>query len=204
MSTPTHAVTHHNNIDTPTAGAPTVGKSYMQTYVVLAEFTRVTNEDGTPGRSVSKKVYPEAKAAKEIEEAQAKFTASRIDDDLIPEIVISQSVSFTEAKTVGELLELCTAPGKEDKAELVALAHFNRGAILAQQNEIRSLLMDEDFSPVEGTLALAYAIAQKSESRAKSPIDKAAAQLSKISGFEGISADQLQKLLTMFEAANKR
>lgn len=181
---------------------PAIGKVYMQTYVRLAEFSRTAtpNEDGTPGRKTETSVVPETKANKRIEEAKKSHAEGKLDADLIPEVVTGQSCLFTEAKQIDELLPLCTKAGKEDQAETIALGHFNRGAILAQQQEIRGLLEDPKFEPVEGTLNLAYAIAEKSESRAKSPEEKAAKALQALPGFEGVNADEIQQLLAAFRA----
>lgn len=179
-----------------------VGKTYMQTYVRLAEFSRSAeqNEDGTPGRKVETSVLPEAKATKRIEEAKKAIAEGKMDADLVPEVQVAQSCIFVEAKAIDELLPLCSAPGKEDQAESVALGHFNRGGVLAQQQEIRALLEDPKFEPQEGTLNLAYAIAQKSESRAKSPEEKAAKILAGLPALAGVSTDEIQQLLAAFAA----
>lgn len=177
-----------------------IGKSYMETYVRLAEYTRTQkpNEDGTPGRAVETSVLPESRAKKRIEEATKLHAEGKLDADLIPEVQVGQSCLITEAKEIDELLPLCTQVGKEDQAEQIALKHFNRGAVLVQQQEIRGLLEDPKFEPQEGVLDLRYAIAQKSESRAKSPEEKAAKALQALPQFAGASLDEIQQLLAMF------
>lgn len=180
-----------------------VGKTYMNTYVRLAEYSRsaTANEDGTPGRKVETSVLPEARATKRIDEAKKANAEGKLDADLIPEIQVAQSALFTEAAQIDDLLVLCTKAGAEDKAESIALGHFNRGAVLAQQQEIRQLLEDPKFEPVEGTLSLAYAIAEKSESRAKSPEEKAAKALSALPQFQGMNLDDIQQMLAQFAAS---
>lgn len=180
-----------------------VGKTYMQTYVRLVEYSRnpTPNEDGTPGRKIETSVLPEQRANKKIEEAKKLNAEGKLDADLIPEVQVAQSAIFTEAKVIDELLPLCTKAGKEDQAEAIALGHFNRGAILSQQQEIRGLLEDPKFEPVEGTLDLAYAIAEKSESRAKSPEEKAAKALQGLPQFQGMATDEITQLLAQFAAA---
>ena len=191
-----------------TPNAKGIGKTYMGTYVVLAEYTRgPAAEDGSATRSTSTKVLPEARANKIINEAHAAHAALTPDkqaenQDLLPEIIKGQSCLFSEAAAIDELLPLCTVAGKEDQAESIALGHFNRGAVLAQQQEIRGLLEDPTFTPQDGVLDLHYAIAQKSESRAKSPEEKAAKILSTLPGFGDLgSADEIAALLKQFAAA---
>lgn len=180
-----------------------VGKTYMNTYVRLAEYSRTkeNNEDGTPGRKAEYSVLPETRANKRIEEAKKANAEGKLDADLVPEVVVAQSALFTEAKQIDELLPLCTKAGQEDKAEQIALGHFNRGAVLAQQQEIRQLLDDPKFEPVEGVLNLAYAIAEKSEARAKSPEEKAAKALAALPAFAGKNTDEIMALLAEFQAA---
>lgn len=180
-----------------------VGKTFMNTYVRLAEYSRsaTPNEDGSPARKVETSVLPEARANKRIEEAKKLHAEGKLDADLIPEIQVAQSGLFTEASQIDDLLYLCTQAGQEDKAESIALGHFNRGAILAQQQEIRGLLEDPKFEPVEGALNLAYAIAAKSESRAKSPEEKAAKALSALPQFQGMGLDDIQAMLAQFAAS---
>lgn len=179
-------------------------KTYMNTYVRLAEYSRsaTANEDGTPGRKVETSVLPEARANKRIEEAKKANAEGKLDADLIPEVQVAQSALFTEAAAIDALLPLCTKAGAEDKAEEIALGHFNRGAVLAQQQEIRQLLEDPKFEPAEGTLNLAYAIAEKSESRAKSPEEKAAKALQALPQFSGMGLDEIQQMLAAFSAQN--
>lgn len=198
----TTEVTHVN----PNADANGIGKSYMTTYVRLAEFSRseTPNEDGTPGRKAETSVLPEAKATKRIEEAKKLIEDGKMDADLLPEIQVAQSALITEAKAIDELLQLCSKAGAEDKAETIALGHFNRGAVLVQQQEIRALLEDPKFEPVEGALSLAYAIAEKSESRAKSPEEKAAKALSALPQFSGMGLDEIQALLAQFAQVRAR
>lgn len=187
---------------TTTAEGNGVGKTYMQTYVRLAEYSRTStpNEDGTPGRKTETSVLPEAKANKRIEEAKKANAEGKLDADLIPEVQVGQSCIFTEASSIDQLLVLCTKAGAEDKAESIALGHFNRGAILAQQQEIRGLLDDPKFEPAEGVLNLAYAIAEKSEARSKSPEEKAAKALQALPQFSGMGVDEIQALLAEFAA----
>jgi len=188
----------------PAAGnAIGVGKTAMNTYVRLAEYSRSAqpNEDGSPGRKTETSIFPESKATKKIKEAQEAVAAGKMDADLVPEIQVAQSALFTEAKQIDELLQLCTKAGAEDKAESIALGHFNRGAVLAQQQEIRALLEDPKFEPREGVLDLSYAIAEKSESRAKSPEEKAAKALQALPGLQGMGLDEIQRLLAEFQAS---
>lgn len=176
----------------------------MGTYVVLAEYSRgPAAEDGSPTRKTETSVLPEARATKKIAEAHAAHLALTPEKqaeniDLLPEILKGQSCLFSEASAIDELLHLCSAAGKEDAAEGIALGHFNRGAVLAQQQEIRGLLEDPTFTPQEGVLDLCYAIAQKSESRAKSPQEKAAKLLANTPELAGVTADEIAALLRAF------
>lgn len=199
----TAEVTTNLEANASVTNASGVGKTYTETRVRLAEYSRSAqaNEDGSLGRKTETSIFPEAKANKRIEEAKKLHSEGKLDEDLIPEILVSQTCLFTEAKVIDELLTLCSAPGKEDQAEQVALGHFNRGAILSQQQEVRKLMEDANFTPVEGILDLTYAIAEQSERRGKSPEEKAAKILAGMDAFKGQSPDEIMALLAEFAAS---
>lgn len=91
-----------------------------------------------------------------------------------PEAVRQQTFTLHEAETLADISEVCPV-------ETVAVDLFNRGASLKQLNEIHDLMESDDFEPVEGAYDLKEVIAQVTERRKMSPMDKVLKQLSNLS-----------------------
>lgn len=83
-----------------------------------------------------------------------------------PEAACAQTFSVVEAENVSDFVTMVP-----DEAERVNL--FNRGVVLKQQAGIRQLLLDANFSPVEGAYDLSEMVAEKRERRAATPEEKA-------------------------------
>jgi hypothetical protein len=64
--------------------------------------------------------------------------------------------------------------------EAVAVAFYNRGSSLAQLNEIRTLMEDDQFTPVDGVYDLIDVLNTVRERRKMSPEDKALKILSEL------------------------
>jgi hypothetical protein len=148
----------------------------MKTQTTTKCRIKTTNKDGEAVFSITS----EDAYNKKVKEAAANGGTP-------PELVKSQTFSLSLAESADEALQLS---GNDEAIEMV---HFNYGASLRQHNEANDLLADDDFAPQEGTLDLAYAIAEKSEGRRKMSNEEKAAKLC------GVSLEQIKAALALVQ-----
>lgn len=98
--------------------------------------------------------------------------------------------TFTAYETENDSDIMTLVPGEAERVNI-----FNRGLALKQQNEMRSLMLDDSWQAVEGAYDLAAACAEATERRAATPIDKA----KKI--FASLKPEEIAAILAEFGAA---
>ncbi len=111
------------------------------------------------------------------------------------EILASQTFTFHTVSETDPLTDFVAfVPSVEEQANLI-----NRSIILKQQQFVRRLLMQKDFTPVEGAYDLYPVIGQKSERQSATPQEKAANALSKLLGRD-VSIDELSNIIASLGA----
>jgi hypothetical protein len=113
------------------------------------------------------------------------------------EVLASQTFTFHSVSETDPLTDFVTfVPSIEEQANLI-----NRSVILKQQQFVRRLLMQKDFTPVEGAYDLYSIIGIKSERKSATPQEKAANALSKLLGRD-VSIDELSNIIASLGAAS--
>lgn len=150
---------------------------------------RILEANGQPGETeVSVK---EDKVQELMEELTTEGKGRQVD------VLASQTFTFhtvSETDPITDFVQF--VPSVEEQANLI-----NRSVILKQQQHVRRLLMQKDFTPVEGAYDLFPIIGQKSERQAASPQEKAANALSKLLGRD-VSIDELTNIIASLGAAS--
>jgi hypothetical protein len=111
------------------------------------------------------------------------------------DVLASQTFTFHSVSETDPLTDFVAfVPSIEEQANLI-----NRSVILKQQQFVRRLLMQKEFTPVEGTYDLYPVIGQKSERQSATPQEKAANALSKLLGRD-VSIDELANIIASLGA----